>query len=139
MIDVVTFSKLIVVGLLLLSTLKTTIVTSTEPSSSSSTSSTTTTVTTTTTNDSSSSAEDKDTEHHQQQHQQLHKECGLYLAPSTIPGAGMGMFAGNKQYNIGDLVTAGDLVVPVFELDWHNGKVENIHTSFSGVFATILF
>ena len=50
------------------------------------------------------------------------KECGVYLAPSTIPGAGMGMFAGNKEYQEGDIVTLGDLVVPVFELDWHNGK-----------------
>ena len=49
------------------------------------------------------------------------KECGIYLAPSTIPGAGMGMFAGNKLYREGEMVTFGDIVVPVFELDWHNG------------------
>lgn len=49
------------------------------------------------------------------------KECGVYLAPSTIPGAGLGMYAGNKAYEKGDIVTLGDVVVPVFELDWHMG------------------
>lgn len=48
------------------------------------------------------------------------KECGVYLAPSTIPGAGMGMYAGNKEYNDGDILTDSDIVIPVFELDWHN-------------------
>ena len=49
------------------------------------------------------------------------KECGINLAPSTIPGAGLGMFAGNKAYAPGDIVTLGDLVIPAFEPDWHNG------------------
>jgi hypothetical protein len=40
------------------------------------------------------------------------KECGIYLAPSTIPGAGLGMYAGNKAYEKGDMVTFGD---------WHMG------------------
>jgi hypothetical protein len=48
-------------------------------------------------------------------------ECGIYFAPSTIPGAGMGMFAGNVEYNQGDLLTDSDLMIPTFELDWHNG------------------
>jgi hypothetical protein len=49
------------------------------------------------------------------------KECGVYLAPSTIPGAGLGMYAGNNAYEKGDMVTLGDVVVPVFEMDWHMG------------------
>jgi hypothetical protein len=52
------------------------------------------------------------------------QECGVYLAPSTIPGAGLGMFAGNREYQKGDVVTDGDLMIPVFELDWHNGNVD---------------
>ena len=74
--------------------------------------------TTTTTSSTSETTSTKDSTKKKKQY----KECGVYLAPSTIPGAGMGMFAGNKQYEKGDIVTEGDIVVPVFELDWHNGK-----------------
>ena len=83
-------------------------------------SSTTSVVATTTTTSSTSetTSSTKDSTKNKKQY----KECGVYLAPSTIPGAGMGMFAGNKQYEKGDIVTEGDIVVPVFELDWHNGK-----------------
>ena len=48
------------------------------------------------------------------------KSCGVYLAPSTIPGAGLGMFAG-RDYKRHDVVTQGDVVIPLSELDWHNG------------------
>jgi hypothetical protein len=34
------------------------------------------------------------------------------------------MYAGNKAYNKGDFVTMGDLVIPMFEMDWHNGQNE---------------
>jgi hypothetical protein len=47
-------------------------------------------------------------------------ECGLYLAPSSIPGAGLGMYAGNKSYAKDDQVTYGDIVIPIIELDWNN-------------------
>ena len=80
-------------------------------------SSTTSVVATTATSSTSETTSTKDSSKKKQ-----YKECGVYLAPSTIPGAGMGMFAGNKQYEKGDIVTEGDIVVPVFELDWHNGK-----------------
>ncbi len=33
----------------------------------------------------------------------------------------MGMFAGHRSFERGDLVTDSDLVIPVFELEWHNG------------------
>jgi hypothetical protein len=52
------------------------------------------------------------------------QECGVYLAPSTIPGAGLGMYAGNQEYKKGDVVTDSDLMIPVFELEWHNGHQE---------------
>ena len=51
----------------------------------------------------------------------VRSECGVYLAPSTIPGAGLGMFAG-KDFNKGDRVTYGDIVVPLVELEWNNGN-----------------
>ena len=50
------------------------------------------------------------------------EKCGIYLAPSTIPGAGMGMFAGHIAYEKGDLVSDFDLVIPLIEIDWHNGN-----------------
>jgi hypothetical protein len=48
------------------------------------------------------------------------QECGIYLAPSSIPGAGFGMYAG-KAYDKGELVSDSDLMLPVYEMDWHNG------------------
>jgi hypothetical protein len=48
-------------------------------------------------------------------------ECNLYLAPSSIPGAGMGIFSGSKAFEIGDHVSFGDIVIPIFEFKWHNG------------------
>ena len=48
------------------------------------------------------------------------KQCGVYLAPSTIPGAGLGMFAG-RDYKPREIVTEGDIVIPLSEIDWHNG------------------
>lgn len=50
------------------------------------------------------------------------EKCGIYLAKSTIPGAGLGMFAGHHWIDEGDIVTDSDLVIPVFELDWHNAE-----------------
>lgn len=47
-------------------------------------------------------------------------ECGVYFAPSSIPGAGFGMFAG-KEFKKGSIVTPGDLVVAYADMGWHNG------------------
>jgi SET domain len=47
-------------------------------------------------------------------------ECGVYIATSTIPGAGLGLFAG-KDFNKGERVTWGDLIIPIVELNWNNG------------------
>ena len=49
-------------------------------------------------------------------------KCGVYLAPSSIPGAGFGMYAGDKEYDVGDLITLGDILVPMYEREWN---VEN--------------
>jgi hypothetical protein len=54
------------------------------------------------------------------------EECGIYIAPSTIPHAGFGMFAG-KAYRPLDFVTPGDLAVPVVDLEWHTGYTEFVH------------
>jgi len=47
------------------------------------------------------------------------EQCGLYLAPSTIPGAGLGMFAG-VDFEEGSEVTPGDAMVPIRDMNWHN-------------------
>ncbi len=52
--------------------------------------------------------------------QETTTKCGIYLAPSTIPGSGLGMFAGDKRYKKDDLVTFGDTVIPISEYEWNN-------------------
>lgn len=42
--------------------------------------------------------------------------CGIWLAPSTITGAGLGMFAG-QSYEAGqELQSVGDVVIPVVDM-----------------------
>jgi hypothetical protein len=55
-----------------------------------------------------------------------HDKCGIYLAPSTIPGAGMGMFAGHRNFAKGDYLADGDLVIPAYDMKFHAG-----HNRFS--------
>jgi hypothetical protein len=59
------------------------------------------------------------------------QEWAIYLAPSTIPGDGLGMFAGNKEYRTGDVVTDSDVMIPTFELEGHNN--DNDQTGFTYV------
>ena len=47
-------------------------------------------------------------------------ECGVYLAQSTIPGAGMGIFAG-RNYKQNEFILDGDIVIPLVDMNWHNG------------------
>ena len=47
-------------------------------------------------------------------------KCGIYLAPSTIPMAGLGVFAGDTYYAKDDVVTKGDLVLSVVDYYWNN-------------------
>ena len=44
------------------------------------------------------------------------------MAESTIPGSGMGMYVGHASYQKGDIVGNADPVVPLFEIEWHNGN-----------------
>mmetsp|Transcript_2891 Transcript_2891/g.6202 ORF Transcript_2891/g.6202 Transcript_2891/m.6202 type:complete len:776 (+) Transcript_2891:233-2560(+) len=51
-----------------------------------------------------------------------HIECGVYLAPSSIPGAGLGMYVGNRTIQEGTAVTDEDILIPIIERTWHNEK-----------------
>lgn len=46
--------------------------------------------------------------------------CELYLAESTIPGAGLGIFSA-IPINKGELIGTGEVAIPLLDLDWHNG------------------
>jgi hypothetical protein len=46
-------------------------------------------------------------------------KCGLY----SIAGAGFELFAGgagDQPYRKGDIVGAGDIMVPIVDFEWHN-------------------
>lgn len=49
-------------------------------------------------------------------------ECGVWLAKSTIPGAGLGMFAGKDFAKNEGLLSAGDVVIPLVDVDVHHGR-----------------
>lgn len=46
-------------------------------------------------------------------------ECGLFLALSTLPGAGMGIFSGFEK-KPGDAIGSGDVCLPQLDLRYHN-------------------
>jgi hypothetical protein len=46
-------------------------------------------------------------------------ECDLYLAESTIPNAGLGIFSAVEKES-GETVGNGDICIPLFEIYWHN-------------------
>lgn len=49
-------------------------------------------------------------------------DCGLYFAPSTIPGAGNGLYAA-KPFAPHDLVALGDVTIPIFiDIELHSIK-----------------
>jgi hypothetical protein len=50
-------------------------------------------------------------------------ECNLYMAESTIPGAGLGLFSA-VSWNMGDSLHNEDVAIPLLELSWHHGDVE---------------
>lgn len=54
------------------------------------------------------------------QDQKEHLECDLYLAESTINGAGMGIFSGVDKAE-GDYIGNGDKAIPLIDAYWHNG------------------
>lgn len=45
--------------------------------------------------------------------------CGLWLAPSTIQGAGLGMFAGRDYTQGENLQEVGDIVIPIIDIEKH--------------------
>ena len=48
--------------------------------------------------------------------------CGLYLAPSTIPNAGLGVFT-TRPLQEGQVVdTPSDLCIPIVDQKWHMGR-----------------
>jgi hypothetical protein len=51
-------------------------------------------------------------------------ECDMYIAESTIPNAGLGVFAATER-KVGDTLGSGDICFPMLELDWHNGAILN--------------
>ena len=73
-------------------------------------------------------AEDNDEHDEDWENQGPHfgSKCGVYYAPSTIPGAGYGMFAGRDFHEL-EWVLPGDLVVPIVEMRWHNGDAAYHH------------
>ena len=48
-------------------------------------------------------------------------ECRVYLAPTTIPNAGMGIFAG-RNFEPGDTILYEDVAVPVDDMPFHTGS-----------------
>ena len=53
-------------------------------------------------------------------------ECGLYLAPSTVPNAGLGVFSGfDKQ--VGDSIGNNDLCIPFLDMYWYGTKADAPH------------
>ena len=50
-------------------------------------------------------------------------ECTLYLAPSTIPNAGLGIFTSISR-TAGDTIGEGDVMLPFVDMNFHNGDRE---------------
>lgn len=48
-------------------------------------------------------------------------QCDLYLAASSIPGAGLGIFAG-KEYHVGDSVGSGDIAIVVNSVSGYSNE-----------------
>jgi len=51
-------------------------------------------------------------------------ECDLYMAESTIPNAGLGIFSATER-NPGDSVGYGDICIPILDLNNYHKKVWN--------------
>lgn len=76
----------------------------------------------------------------------LAEQCGIWLGPSTIPNAGLGMFAG-RPYKDGEWLQQplGDIAIPIVDLRFHSGdddfvflwdeytwNAENLHMDAEG-------
>ena len=50
--------------------------------------------------------------------------CGLYLAPSSIPGAGLGVYTGSRSFDREEFLAEPDIGVPLFNVELHHGEDE---------------
>jgi hypothetical protein len=57
-------------------------------------------------------------------------DCGLYMAESSIPGAGLGIYAG-RRFRRGFQVSYGDVVLQVTDFEAHNRLRRWYHGDFS--------
>jgi hypothetical protein len=57
-------------------------------------------------------------------------DCGLYMAESSIPGSGLGVFAG-RHLSRGSRVSYGDVVLQVTDFEAHNRLRRWYHGDFS--------
>lgn len=48
--------------------------------------------------------------------------CGVWFAPSTIPGSGLGMFAGRSFDTDENLLQTGDIVIPITDIVMFHGS-----------------
>lgn len=55
--------------------------------------------------------------------------CGLYLAQSTIPEAGLGVFTGISR-NPGDVISPGDVCIPLLDPEIHHNDLFNPFEDF---------
>jgi hypothetical protein len=55
--------------------------------------------------------------------EEFDSECDVYMAPSTIPGAGLGIFTGRAlqpgDFVTGDVEGGGDVLIPVIDVKYH--------------------
>lgn len=56
--------------------------------------------------------------------------CGVWLAPSTIEGAGLGMFAGTDYQTGEELIPGGDSVIAIVDLSHHNHFSRDLYGPF---------
>ena len=56
--------------------------------------------------------------------------CTLFMAPSTIPNAGIGVFTA-VDIKEGENVGYPDLAIPVTDVDWHNGGSRQVSGGWS--------
>lgn len=62
-------------------------------------------------------------------------QCSLYMAPSTIPGAGLGIFTGVER-NEGDTVGDGDILIPISD-QWYHLQVSEFYNGYYGAAANL--
>ena len=87
--------------------------------------------------DGSEDDDEEEEEENDDDEEEEDEECGLYLAPSTIPGAGLGMYSGKYKIREGEHVVpqnGGDVMIPLIEMEWHadSKNDENTTTTTGG-------